>query len=188
MRNDLDIEPWNEPTPPASNSTRRRAATWVWAIAAVELALAGCCAAMFLRLAAMPHDQIESLMNEGGASSQQLAMVMQARTYATSMAVAYGLLGTVPALALAGAAFGVSRGRRWAVMLCLVIVLMQLIVTGGFLLMVIAVAFSSGQPAQFTMGVIMLGSFIAALVFTFKQLLAARQPGEDGDSFTRTDA
>lgn len=175
------VEPWNEPPLTWADLAWRRAAKWLWAVAAAEFLLAGCCSMMFTRLASMSPGQIEALMAEGGASQQQLAMVMQARTYAQAMATAYGLMGGVPAIVLAATALGVYAGRRWAVNVSAAIVLMQLIVSGAFLLVVIAVAFSSGQPAQFTFGVIVLGSFIAVLFYTLKQLLTARRLGEGDD-------
>jgi uncharacterized membrane protein len=172
-----EVEPWNVPPTSWAATVRHRAARWVWVLAGVEIALTLCCSMLLLALAVVPPGELEKAMTESGADQNQVRQVLQMTTYAPALAAGYGVMGVVPALVLAASAFGVRRGRNWAVALCLVIVLMQMLVIGAFLLMGIAVALSSGRPGQFTFAVLVLGSLIALMGFTFRHLLEARRAG-----------
>ncbi len=168
-----DTDPWNDPGSSVDPGSLGRAAMWVWIVAAIEIALTGCCVTGLVELGGMAPDQVDQLMAERGADERQTAAVAQFQPLAKSMAAGVGTMGLLPAMLLAGTAFGVARGRRWAIVVCALIVLVQLFVAGVFMLMAVAVAFAGGQPAQFTIVVIVVGSVIAALGFTLKQLLAA---------------
>lgn len=170
-----DQEPWNQPAEPASGAACRRAAAWLWGVAAAQLLLTACCFLTILGFAVTPADEIRRTLADHDMQPHQVEQVMRFHPYAATFALGYGLLGLLPAALLAGLAFGVRKAGKWSILTGQVILLMQMIVVGWFMLMGIAAAMSVGQPGQFTLILIVLGTLLAVLGMTFRHLWIARR-------------
>lgn len=171
----LGVEPWNEPVAPESGDACRRAAIWVWGVAAGELLLTACCFVMFLSIALVPAADLRQGLAENDMPDEQIEQVMQIKPHMAAFAAGYGMLSAIPAVLLAGLAFGVRTGGKWSTITCQVIIVMQMLVVGWITLMAVIAALSMGQLAQFTLALVLLGSLLATLVMTFRHLWRARR-------------
>jgi hypothetical protein len=166
MEPDAPKNEWDELPAAGMSHPARRAGIFVWALAAVCLAVFGCLGTSSLVFSRMSRDELQSKFV---LSEQEMSVLEPSYLLAFSvMAVA---LGVLPGLTYLVAGFGVRAGRLTATNVALYVAITQAIVFGLLGLFSLLDAARSGDPQKLTMMILTFGTFLALLGYTIRCLV-----------------
>lgn len=162
-----DSDNWGQPAPPA---TQPSAAVAVWITAGVQILLFGLCTSLFVVLSLLSSAQLEQILQDQPQEINPDTLQLFARV----MAVIVLLVMFLPSVVLGILGFKVRQGSNPARLSALTILLIQVVITGGLLLINTASALITGQWLELIISVVLLGSLLTLELWTIAKLVQNR--------------
>ncbi len=162
----------------------RRSSVLLWIVGAVEVILFSCWAFTAGAVGLAPVSMLEEAISPQ-MTAEEFSQLISMRPTLAVMAAVLTILIVIPGLILIGLAFGVRRGRTWAITVARVILLVQSVLFGLFLLLGLINGLLTGDVIGFILILILFGGTLAGQVYTNLSLgraaHEARYGGADDD-------
>jgi hypothetical protein len=153
---------------------RVRIARWLLWVGAVEVLM--CSLAIWLLTVVRGMTVSQFAPNADDATREQIALVLsELQQWAMPVVVLIAILGIVPGVAYIVLGPAIRRGSRRVALWAQALLLLQIFILAGDIVVSLYSAIASGSPAQFSLRVVVIGTFVAMLIFIVQRILELRQ-------------